>query len=289
MKDDEQDDTENASAGPDYLQGALVSMDPTSGAVRALVGGRDFDESRFNRATQARRQSGSAFKPFVYAAALEAGYSPASLITHLNDPIATEQGDWVPEDEHSSATEMTMRSALRMSSNRAAVQMLDTIGIPAAVKYAEKLKVGTPPSVPSLALGASDVSLMSLTAAYGAFADKGLLHTPSLVRRVEDSDGKVLYENPDSAARDQRGNGVPHVEHARRRHQRRHGVQGPSGRLHAAGGGEDRHDERLRRRLVHRLHDAPRHGRMGRLRPARRRSSGTATAAISQCRSGPRS
>jgi penicillin-binding protein 1A len=186
---------EPKDAAPDYLQGALVAIDPTDGSVRAMVGGRDFEESRFNRATQAKRQSGSAFKPFVYAAALEAGYSPASLITNLNNPILTEQGDWVPEDEHSSATEMTMRSALRMSSNRAAVQMLNTIGIPKAVSYAQRLNVGTPPSVPSLALGASDVTLLSLTAAYGAFADKGIVHTPMLVRRVEDNDGKVLYEN----------------------------------------------------------------------------------------------
>ena len=77
-------------------------MDPATGHVRAMVGGRDFSESRFNRAVQAKRQSGSAFKPFVYAAALEAGYSPASVITNLNDPILTPQGDWVPEDEHSS-------------------------------------------------------------------------------------------------------------------------------------------------------------------------------------------
>jgi len=180
----------------DYLQGALVAMDPTTGAVRAMVGGRDFNESRFNRATQAKRQSGSAFKPFVYAAALEAGYSPATLITHLNDPVLTEQGDWVPEDEHSSATSMTMRSALRMSSNRAAVQMLNTIGIPKAVSYAQKLNVGTPPSVPSLALGASEVTLVSLTTAYGAFANHGKLRTPTILRRVEDSDGKLLYEDP---------------------------------------------------------------------------------------------
>jgi penicillin-binding protein 1A len=189
-------DKDDNGAAPEYLQGALVAMDPTDGSVRAMVGGRDFEESRFNRATQAKRQSGSAFKPFVYAAALEAGYSPASLITNLNNPILTQQGDWVPEDEHSSATEMTMRSALRMSSNRAAVQMLNTIGIPNAVSYAQRLNVGTPPSVPSLALGASDVTLLSLTAAYGAFADKGVVHTPMLIRRVEDSDGKVLYENP---------------------------------------------------------------------------------------------
>ncbi|HET7697828.1 MAG TPA: PBP1A family penicillin-binding protein [Vicinamibacterales bacterium] len=194
-------DARGDEAAKEYLQGALVAIDPRTGAVRAMVGGRDFGESRFNRATQAKRQSGSAFKPFVYAAALEAGYAPASLITNLNSPLATPQGDWVPEDEHSSASSMTMRSALRMSSNRAAVQMLNTIGIPNAVSYAQKLNVGTPPSVPSLALGASEVTLLSLTAAYGAFANSGIVRTPVLIRRVEDSDGKVLYEDPGKSQR----------------------------------------------------------------------------------------
>ena len=185
----------------EYLQGALIAMDPRTGAVRAMVGGRDFNESRFNRATQAKRQSGSAFKPFVYATALEAGYSPASLISHLNDPILTAQGNWVPEDEHSNAESMTMRAALRMSSNRAAVQMLNTVGIPAAVSFAQKLNIGTPPSVPSLALGASDVTLVSLTSAYGAFANEGIVRTPVFIRRVEDSDGKILYEDPSKSNR----------------------------------------------------------------------------------------
>ncbi|MDQ3347231.1 MAG: PBP1A family penicillin-binding protein [Acidobacteriota bacterium] len=176
-----------------YLQGALVAMDPSTGHVRAMVGGRDFGESRFNRAVQAKRQAGSAFKPFVYAAALEAGYSPASLITNLDQPIETPQGGWIPEDEHSTASSMTMRAALKTSSNRAAVQMLHTVGIPKAVSYAEKLNVGTPPSVPSLALGASEVTLVSLTAAYGAFANKGVVRQPLLIRKVEDADGEVLY------------------------------------------------------------------------------------------------
>lgn len=179
---------------PGYLQGALVSLDPTNGHVLALVGGRDFNESRFNRATQARRQSGSAFKPFVYATAIEAGYSPASVITGLNEPIDTLQGKWVPEDEHSTATSMTLRTALRTSSNRAAVQLLNAVGIQKAVGYAEKLNVGTPPSVPSMALGSSDVTLLALTAAYGAFAAKGTVRQPTLIRRVEDSDGNVLWE-----------------------------------------------------------------------------------------------
>jgi len=180
---------------PDYLQAALVAMDPATGHVSVMVGGRDFNESRFNRAMQAKRQSGSAFKPFVYATALEAGYTPASVITGLNDPIATVQGEWLPEDDHSTADEMTMRSALRMSSNRAAVQMLRTVGIQKAVDYADKLSVGKPPAVPSLALGASDVTLAALTAAYGAFANGGMVRTPVLIRRVEDSEGVVLFED----------------------------------------------------------------------------------------------
>ena len=189
------------SAAPDYLQGAVYSMDPDTGHVLAMAGGRDFNESRFNRAVQAKRQSGSAFKPFVYAAALEAGYSPATVITKLNDPIATLQGDWLPEDEHSTADFMTLRSALRTSSNRAAVQLLNEVGIPQAVGYAEKLNVGTPPSVPSLALGTSEVTLSALTAAYGAFANKGIVRTPVMIRRVEESDGKVLFENKGEARR----------------------------------------------------------------------------------------
>ena len=182
-----------ASEAPNYLQGALMAMDPSNGHVKRMVGGRDFNESHFNRTTQAKRQSGSAFKPFVYAAALEAGFSPASVITGLNDPILTVKGAWLPEDDHSDGDEMTMRAALRTSSNRAAVQMLASVGIPKAVSYAEKLNVGKPPAVPSLALGASDVTLASLTAAYGAFADGGIVRTPIFIRRVEDSDGAVLY------------------------------------------------------------------------------------------------
>jgi penicillin-binding protein 1A len=180
---------------PPYLQGALVSLDAKTGHVVALVGGRDFQESRFNRAVQAKRQPGSAFKPLIFAAALEAGHTPATLITRLNDPIQTLQGAWVPEDEHSSASSMTLRTALRTSSNRAAVQLLNTVGIQQAVGYAEKLNVGTPPSVPSLALGTGDVTLLSLTAAYGAFAAEGQVRTPVLIRRVEDSDGNVLFED----------------------------------------------------------------------------------------------
>jgi 1A family penicillin-binding protein len=174
------------------LQAALVALDPMSGEVRAMVGGRNFDRSRFNRATQAKRQAGSAFKPFVYAAALEQGFTPATMITGLSSPIPTLQGAWVPDD-HGGSDAMTMRTALRTSSNRAAVQLLQQVGIPTAVSYAQRLGIGNLPAVPSLALGSGEVTLLSMTSAYSAFANAGRFTPPSLIRRVEDPSGHVLY------------------------------------------------------------------------------------------------
>jgi penicillin-binding protein 1A len=183
----------NAPVSPEPLQAALVAMDPVTGEVRALVGGRDFGDSRFNRVTQAHRQAGSAFKPFIYAAALEHGFSPGTLLTDLNNPVWTPQGDWVPDDGHSTAESMTMRAALKTSSNRAAVRMLQEVGIPTAVTYADRLGVGPVPGVPSLALGSGEVTLMSMTAAFSAFANAGMLPTPLLIRRVESDTGETLF------------------------------------------------------------------------------------------------
>lgn len=183
------------------LQAALVAMDPATGHVYAMTGGRNFEDSHFNRAVQARRQPGSAFKPFVYAAALEAGFTPSSLIENLNEPIATLQGAWTPDDEHGDADSMTLRAALRTSSNRAAVRLLQDVGIPRTVQYAKALGVGDVPSVPSLALGSGEVTLMSLTGAYAAFARGGVVPKPVLIRRVEDRDGTVLYEARESGTR----------------------------------------------------------------------------------------
>ena len=185
---------------PVPLQAALIAMDPVTGQVRAMVGGRDFGVSRFNRAVQARRQPGSAFKPFVYAAALEAGYTPASLIDHLNDPIDTLQGAYAPAD-HSTGDAMTLRTGLRTSSNRAAVRLLQEIGIPRAVEYAKTMGVGDVPSVPSLALGSGEVTLEAMTAAYAAFANQGRVPTAVLIRRVEDRDGNLLYQSNQLSSR----------------------------------------------------------------------------------------
>jgi 1A family penicillin-binding protein len=178
------------------LEGALVALDPKTGHVRALVGGRSFESSHFNRAIQAKRQPGSAFKPFVYAAALEQGWSPASIIDRLDEPIQTLQGAWMPEDEHATTPSMTLRTALRTSSNRAAVRLLEEVGIPQTVGYAKRLGVGLVPSVPSLALGSGEVTLEGMTAAYATFASAGVHRTPVFIRRVEDREGQVIYEAP---------------------------------------------------------------------------------------------
>jgi penicillin-binding protein 1A len=174
-------------------------MDPATGHVRAMVGGRDFTKSSFNRAVQARRQPGSAFKPFVYAAALEAGYTPATMIDNLDVPVETLQGAWTPEDEHSTATALSLRAALRTSSNRAAVRLLQEVGIPKTVDYARTMGVGDVPSVPSLALGSGEVTLQSMTAAYAAFANQGQVPKPVMIRRVEDRDGRVLFAAEESS------------------------------------------------------------------------------------------
>jgi len=176
------------------LEAAFAAIDPTTGHVLALVGGRDFHDSRFNRATQAHRQPGSAFKPLFFAAALEQGYSPGTVIDNLSEPIAAPRGPWLPKDEHGSAETYTLRRALAVSSNRAAAQLMQTIGVASAIDYARRLGIESSlAAVPSLAVGTAEVTLLELTAAYSVFADEGLVATPTLVRRIEDREGGVLW------------------------------------------------------------------------------------------------
>ena len=179
------------------LQGSLVAMDPRTGDVLALVGGRDFGASSFNRATQARRQAGSAFKPIIYAAALERGYTPGTLLYDLDVPIAANAGPWLPSGEHE-GTEYTLRSALKVSSNRAAAQLLQQVGVTSAVYLAQRLGIGSHlPMVPSLALGTGEVTLLELTAAYTAFANQGLVSAPRFITRVEDAAGTAIWHAPE--------------------------------------------------------------------------------------------
>ncbi len=176
----------------DASQAALVSIDGT-GAIRALVGGRDYAASQFNRAVKAKRQPGSSFKPFVYAAALEKGLTPDSV---FNDaPIRI--GNWTPENyEKKYNGEVTLRTALAKSLNTVAAQLVMYDGPDQVIKLAHRLGIESDlqPNA-SIALGTSEVSLMELTASYAAFMNGGYKATPHVIRRVTTADGKVLYEN----------------------------------------------------------------------------------------------
>ena len=177
------------------LQAALVAIDPTNGHVLAMVGGRDFIKSSFNRATLARRQPGSAFKPFIYAAAVDDGLGPEDVIDGLYEPVVASNAAWSPDDEHFDDTDtVTLREGLRLSSNRAAVRLMQTVGVRKTVRAAGAFGFGDLPVVPSVALGAGEVTLSSITSAYGAFANGGAVYPSMLIRRVEDADGEVLFQ-----------------------------------------------------------------------------------------------
>lgn len=177
------------------LQGALVAMDPQSGDIRALVGGRRARRGGFIRATHARRQPGSAFKPFVYEAALAAGLSSATVVD--DDPVEIMIGDtpWIPanyDDNYQGRT--TLRRALMMSSNAATVRVSQAVTIPAVIQAARRNGITSElPAVPSLALGAVEVTPLELVTAYAPFANGGMRVVPRLVTRIEAPDGKVLW------------------------------------------------------------------------------------------------
>ena len=182
------------AAETDPLQAALIAIEPQTGYVRAMVGGRDFGKSTFNRATQAKRQPGSAFKPFIYAAAVERGMGPDDWIEGLYEPIYASNKEWAPDDEHFGDESVTLREGLRMSSNRAAARLMQTVGVRNAIGVANAFGFGDLPAVPSVALGAGEVTLSSITAAYGAFANKGAVVAPTVIRKVTDRDGNVLFQ-----------------------------------------------------------------------------------------------
>jgi 1A family penicillin-binding protein len=185
-----------ASPAPgEPLQAALIAIDPATGHVRAMVGGRNFRKSAYNRALHAKRQPGSAFKPFVYSAAVEAGYGPDDLIEGLGDEqMEYSNAAYTPEDDHLYEEAVTLREGLRMSSNRAAVRLIADVGVKRTVTSAKNFGFEDLPVVPSIALGSGEVTLSEITAAYGAFAHNGMVFKPILIRKVADQDGQVLYE-----------------------------------------------------------------------------------------------
>jgi penicillin-binding protein 1A len=180
-------------------QGALLSVDIESGGVEAMIGGYSFHDSQFNRATQMRRQPGSAFKPIIYASALSRGYTPATIV--FDTPIVYEDDEtgltWKPGNYSDRFYgPITMREALAHSRNIATIKVLRDIGIPPVLELSEALGIGASlePNL-SLALGSSEVTLAELVRAYGVFAAGGRLIEPIFIREVRDREGVLLAEN----------------------------------------------------------------------------------------------
>ncbi len=184
--------------------GALVVIHPKTGRVLAMVGGYSFKQSKYNRVIQALRQPGSAFKTFVYLAALEKGYVPTSIVR--DSPISIPQGpgkpDWTPKNYEGRVFlgPITMRKAFERSRNLATVHIITKIGARSVGEIAKRFGVydKAPPNYYSMALGANETTLMKLTAAYSVFANDGAYVEPSLIDRVEDRRGSIIYSSDKS-------------------------------------------------------------------------------------------
>jgi len=183
------------------LEGALVAIDPTNGYIKAMVGGRDFSRSKFNRAVQAKRQPGSAFKPFLYTAAIDLGYTQGSTLTcePVEFPDGTGGRVYKPTDFGTTPYHyrpFTLREALAISDNVLAVKLASEIGPAAIVDYAQKLGITSKlrPYL-SLALGTSEVTPLELTGAYGTLASGGIKNEPLFILKIVDKNGQVLEEN----------------------------------------------------------------------------------------------
>ncbi|MGH7276213.1 MAG: penicillin-binding protein 1A, partial [Candidatus Rokuibacteriota bacterium] len=179
-------------------EGAIVTIEPQTGHVKAMVGGYDFLRSEFNRAVQAKRQPGSAFKPFIYIAALEAGFTPATLIddSPVSYPVGPNGQAWKPENyDRKFRGPTTLQQAVEDSVNVVTVKLQERVGLNKTIEVARRFGISSPLDINlSLALGTSDLSLIELTSAYSALANQGVWMPPVTVRYVTDAQGKLLEE-----------------------------------------------------------------------------------------------
>ncbi|MFA6166867.1 MAG: PBP1A family penicillin-binding protein [Gemmatimonadaceae bacterium] len=180
-----------------YLQGAFIVLDPRNGAVRALVGGRDYEDSKFNRATQATRQPGSTFKPIVYATAIQSGRPPSYIVDDAPVELPQVAGDtWQPRNyDLKFEGPMIMRRALYQSRNMPAIRLGMELGEQSVVEMARRFGITTPiPEYPSIHIGSAEVIPLQMVAAYSTFANLGWRVTPISILRVEDAQGKELWK-----------------------------------------------------------------------------------------------
>ena len=178
-------------------QVAVVALDAANGGIRTLIGGRDFEESKFNRVTMALRQPGSSFKPFVYTAAMEHGFTPASIVLDQPVTLQTPQGEWRPENyDHAFHGPTTIRRALALSVNLVAIQVLMKVGPAVVVDYARRmgLKHDIQP-IPSLAIGSCEVTPMEMACAYQIFPNKGIAVAPYFIEKIVNKTGRVIEQH----------------------------------------------------------------------------------------------
>ena len=193
------------------VSGAMVAMDPWTGRVLAMVGGFSFDQSQFNRATQAYRQPGSTFKPLVYSAAMDNGYTPSTIM--IDGPIEIDQGQgagvWRPENFSvgSYRGPITLREALKWSVNTVTVRLAQDVGMPLIGEYAKRFGVYDElPNYLSYALGAGETTVMRMVTAYSMFANGGRRVKPTLIDRIQDRYGHTIFKHD---ARECRGCDAP--------------------------------------------------------------------------------
>jgi membrane carboxypeptidase/penicillin-binding protein len=180
--------------GDPTLQAALVAIDPETGSILALVGGRDFRQSQFNRATRSRRQPGSAFKPFLFAAALDNGYSPVSVLSGLASIAPQGPDEWAPRNASGRTPDaVTIREAVIESNNRAATALQQRMGSRPVLRLASDVGMRDLPDVPSLSLGSGVVTPLELTTAFAAFPNGGYGVRPRAIVRVMDGDGGTAF------------------------------------------------------------------------------------------------
>jgi penicillin-binding protein 1A len=180
------------------VQVAFVAINHHNGHILAMIGGHDFKETKYNRAVQAPRQPGSAFKPFLYTAAIDNGYT--TVDKYLNQPVVVNNPDgtrWDPENyDKTFGGQTTLRDGLRLSINLVAVRLILEIGPSAVVDYAHKMGISTPlRPFPSLALGSSEVIPIELVSSFGVFANQGVRVEPIAITRIEDRFGNIIYQN----------------------------------------------------------------------------------------------
>ena len=252
------------------VEGAILAIDNRTGQIKAMVGGYSFERSKFNRATQALRQVGSSFKPIVYTAAIDRGYTPVSILqdTPISFNAGAGQPLYSPQNyDRKFEGGVTLRHALEDSRNVPAVKLMEQLGPRQVIAYARRLAIQSPiPPYFPVALGAAEASLLEITSAYGVFPNQGVHMKPYAVLKVSDREGQRARGEPARAeGRDPRRHRLRHDQPAARRRAARH--RGPRRGAELAGRRQDRHHRRQHRRLVRRLRSGHHHRRVDRSRP----------------------